>query len=151
MASLNKIMLIGNLGKDPIVKTFENTGNKVANFSLAVSSRDRDGNEKTEWFDIAVWGRQAEIAEKYLRKGKNIYVEGRIQSRSYKDNNGIDRKIYEVVAENFVMLGGNDRNAEGGSQPSTGYSQSGGSPLAAEKPSYTSNQQAVQEEDDLPF
>lgn len=143
-------MLIGNLGKDPIVKTFENTGNKVANFSLAVSSKDRDGNEKTEWFDIAVWGRQAEIAEKFLRKGKNIYVEGRLQSRSYKDNNGIDRKVFEVVADNFVMLGGNDRNAEGNSPSSSNYAQPAGSPLAAEKPNY-SNSQAVQEDDDLPF
>jgi single-strand DNA-binding protein len=149
MASLNKIMLIGNLGKDPVVRTFENTGNKVANFSLAVSSKDRDGNEKTEWFDIAVWGRQAEIAEKWLKKGKNIFVEGRLQSRMYKDNNGLDKKVYEVVADNFVMLGGNDRNAEGGQQ-SGGYTQSGGASLAPEKPTYAANQ-AVQEEDDLPF
>ncbi len=106
---LNKVMLIGNLGRDPEVRTTQ-SGQSVANFSLATSRRwkDRDGNrnEETEWHKIVVWGRQAEIAAQYLTKGRQIYVEGRIQTRSWDDQKTGEKKyMTEVVCENFQMLG----------------------------------------------
>lgn len=106
---LNKVMLIGNLGRDPEVRTTA-SGTPVANFSLATSRRwtDRDGQrqEQTEWHNIVCWGRQAEIAGQYLTKGKQIFVEGRMQTRSWEDKNSGEKKYRtEVVCENFQMLG----------------------------------------------
>lgn len=106
---LNKVMLIGNLGRDPEVRT-TTSGTPVANFSLATSRRwtDRDGQrqEQTEWHNIVCWGRQAEIAGQYLTKGKQIFVEGRLQTRSWEDKNSGEKKYRtEVVCDNFQMLG----------------------------------------------
>lgn len=106
---LNKVMLIGNLGRDPEVRTTP-SGQPVANFTLATNRkwRDRDGNlqEQTEWHNIVCWGRQAEIAGQYLTRGKQIYVEGRIQTRSWDDKEtGQKRYMTEVVCDNFQMLG----------------------------------------------
>jgi len=113
---LNKVMLIGNLGRDPEVRTTA-SGTPVANFSLATSRRwtDRDGQrqEQTEWHNIVCWGRQAEVAGQYLTKGKQIFVEGRLQTRSWEDKNSGEKKYRtEVVCENFQMLG--RRSDEGG-------------------------------------
>jgi single-strand DNA-binding protein len=106
---LNKVMLIGNLGRDPEVRTTA-SGTPVANFSLATSRRwtDRDGQrqEQTEWHNIVCWGRQAEIAGQYLTKGKQIFVEGRLQTRSWEDKNSGEKKYRtEIICENFQMLG----------------------------------------------
>jgi single-strand DNA-binding protein len=103
---INKVTLLGHLGKDPIVKRTE-AGIPVATFSMATSEtyKDKDGNkqEKTEWHNIVVWRGLAEVAEKYLKKGSLVYVEGKMTTRSYvKDE--ITRYITEVVAENFKML-----------------------------------------------
>jgi len=113
---LNKVMLIGNLGRDPEVRTTA-SGTPVANFSLATSRRwtDRDGQrqEQTEWHNIVCWGRQAEIAGQYLTKGRQIFVEGRLQTRSWEDKNSGEKKYRtEIVCENFQMLG---RRGDGGS------------------------------------
>lgn len=107
---VNKVILIGNLGRDPEVRTTPN-GQTVASFTLATSRRwkDKDGNrqEQTEWHNIVVWGRQAETAGQYLTKGKQIYVEGRLQTRSWEDrNSGEKRYKTEIVCDNFQMLGG---------------------------------------------
>ena len=89
MASLNKVMLIGHLGKDPVVTTFE-SGTKVAKVSLATTEKfkDKSGNpqETTEWHNLEIWGDQAKVAEQYLRKGKLVYVEGKIKTDSWEDN-----------------------------------------------------------------
>lgn len=126
MGSLNKVMIIGNLGKDPEVRSVT-SGAKVANFPVATteSYTDKTGQrvDKTEWHNIVLWRGLAEIAEKYLRKGAQVYLEGRLQTRSWDDQNGQRRYMTEVVADNLVMLGrprgegGGDAGAggEGGS------------------------------------
>ena len=107
--SVNKVILVGNLGKDPEVR-FTNTGNAVANFSIATSEvwNDRDGKrqERTEWHNIVVWGKQAEHCGQYLSKGRQVYVEGSIRTRSYDDKTGNKRYVTEVVAQRIQFLGG---------------------------------------------
>ena len=106
---VNKAILVGNLGRDPEIRSTP-SGQQVASFSLATNRkwRDRDGNrqEQTEWHDIVCWGRQAEVAGQYLTKGKQIYVEGRIQTRSWEDKQSGEKKYRtEIVCDNFQMLG----------------------------------------------
>jgi len=113
MASLNKVMLIGNLGREPEIRMAGST--KVSNFSIAVTERfrDRDGNqqEKTEWVNIVCWGNLADISEKYLHKGSSIYIEGKLETRSWDDKSSGEKKFRtEVRVLNFQMLGG--RNSE---------------------------------------
>ncbi len=122
MGSLNKVMIIGNLGKDPEVRSVT-SGAKVANFPVATteSYTDKTGQrvDKTEWHNIVLWRGLAEVAEKYLRKGAQVYLEGRLQTRSWDDQNGQRRYMTEVVADNLVMLGrprgeGGDAGASAG-------------------------------------
>ena len=108
--SLNKVLLIGNLGRDPEVRATPN-GSKVATFSVACSEsrKDQSGQkqERTEWVTVVAWRAQAEIAEKYLRKGAKIYVEGKIQTRSWEDKNGGGKRYAtEVLCDRFMMLDG---------------------------------------------
>ena len=117
--SVNKVILVGNLGKDPELR-YTASGTAVANFSLATTEKykDRDGNsqEKTEWHNIVVWRQLAEICGKYLTKGKQIYIEGKIQTRSYDDRDGNKRYITEIVVDQMQMLGraGEDNSGGGG-------------------------------------
>lgn len=125
--SVNKVILVGNLGKDPELR-YTASGSAVASFSLATTDRfkDKDGNQKTEWHNIVVWRQLAEICGKYLHKGKQVYIEGRIQYRTYDDRDGNKRYITEVVADQMQMLGSRGGGDEGGA----GYNrdaQSGGS------------------------
>ena len=106
--SLNKVMLIGNLGKDPDLR-YTGSGVAVATFSLATNEswKDQDGNqqERTEWHNIVAWRRLAEISGEYLKKGRKVYIEGRIQTRSYDDKNtGTKKYITEIVADNLILL-----------------------------------------------
>src|SRR6476620_583829 len=107
--SVNKVILVGNLGKDPEVR-FTQTGSAVANFSIATSEQwnDRDGKrqERTEWHNIVVWGKQAETCGQYLAKGRQVYVEGSIRTRSYDDKSGVKRYLTEVVPQRVQSLGG---------------------------------------------
>lgn len=109
MSSVNKVILVGNLGKDPEIKTFD-SGNQVANFPLATSEKfkNRDGElqEETEWHNITMFGKKAELAEQYLRKGSKIYVEGKLRTRSYQDNDGNTRYITEIKTDSFAFLDG---------------------------------------------
>ena len=119
MASLNKVILIGNLGRDPEVRYMAN-GEAVANFSIATSEsyKDKQGEkvEKTEWHSIVMYRKLAEIAEKYLKKGSTIYVEGKLQTRKWQDKtSGQDRYTTEIIANEMKMLGG---RSESGSSPS---------------------------------
>lgn len=104
----NSVRLMGNLGKEPVIKNLSN-GGKLATFSLATKSysKDKDGNrkEETDWHNLVVWGKQAEIAEKYLTKGSQIAIEGMLKSRKYTDSEGHDKYITEVVVNEFQMMG----------------------------------------------
>ena len=107
--SVNKVILVGRLGRDPETR-YTSGGQAVANFSVATdeSYKDRNGErqKRTEWHKIVVWGKQAEIAQQYLKKGAQIYLEGRIQSREWQDKEGQKRTSFEIVANSFRMLGG---------------------------------------------
>lgn len=109
MAGINKVILVGNLGKDPEVKTLE-SGAKVANFSLATSEsyKGKDGQRvtQTEWHNIVLWRGLAEVAEQYLKKGNQVYIEGKIRSRSWDDKDGNKKYITEIQGDNLTMLGG---------------------------------------------
>lgn len=104
----NSVRLIGRLGADPDVKTFENQ-KKLAKLNLATSESYTDQNGKkvdeTQWHNLVMWGKQAEIAEKYLKKGTEIAVDGRLTSRSYEDKNGTKRYITEIVVREFSFVG----------------------------------------------
>lgn len=106
---VNKVILIGNLGRDPEVR-FTPNGQAVARFSVATTEkwRDQQGQlqERTEWHNVVVWGKQAESCGQYLAKGRQVYVEGRLQTRSYEDKDGVKRQVTEVVAQNVRFLGG---------------------------------------------
>lgn len=115
MAGLNKVMLIGNLGKDPEMRYTAN-GAAVTSFSLAVSrtytGNDGERKEETEWFDITTWNKQAELVSQFLSKGRKAYVEGRLHTRSYEDKEGIKRYRTEVIADRVLFLD----SAQGGGQ-----------------------------------
>jgi single-strand DNA-binding protein len=117
---LNKVMIIGNLGRDPEMR-YTPSGKPVTSFSLACSrswiSSDGERREETEWFNVVAWGNLAEICNQHLSKGQQVYVEGRLQTRSWEDNNGQRHFRTEVVANEMIILGnraGYDANAGGG-------------------------------------
>ncbi len=144
---VNKVILIGNLGRDPELRTIP-SGQAVAKFSLATNRRwkDRDGNrqDETEWHNIVVWGRQAEIAGQYLSKGRKVYIEGRIQTRSWDDKEtGQKKYMTEIICENFQMLGGRD---DGGS-----YGGGGGDRPQPPGGSHDQGFDAGGADDDIPF
>ncbi len=127
MASLNKVMLIGNLGKDPEVR-YTTAGTPVASFSIATSEKFKnkagEWEERTEWHNITLWSRLAEIAGEYLAKGKTVYIEGRLQTRKWQDRDGKDRYTTEIVGEKMQMLSGKGEggggNRQGGNRPAAG-------------------------------
>ena len=132
MAGVNKAIILGNLGSDPEIR-YTPSGQAVANFNVATNEvwTDRDGKkqERTSWHRIVVWGRQAELCSEYLRKGRQVYLEGRIQYRDWEDKTGNKRTTTEVVANQIVFLGGGDggRGAgAGGERPKRGGGGGGG-------------------------
>ena len=143
--SVNKVILIGNLGKDPEVRYLEG-GTAVANFSIATSETYKNKNGElttsTEWHNVVVWRKLAEITEKYLKKGNKIYIEGKLRTRSWQDQDGNTRYTTEIVADNLTMLGGkNEGTPSANSKPDDNKS--------VEKPK--SDFSADNKEDDLPF
>ena len=107
MSGINKVILVGHLGKDPEIRHLEG-GVAVASFPLATSETfNKDGRkvEQTEWHNIVMWRGLADVAAKYLQKGKLVYIEGKIRTRSFEDREGIKKYTTEIVAENFTMLG----------------------------------------------
>ncbi len=140
--SVNKVILIGNLGSDPELK-YTPSGAAVTNFNVATNEvwNDKDGNkqERTEWHRVVLWRKLAEIAGEYLKKGSKVYLEGRLQTRSWEDKDGVKRYTTEVVADNMTML---DAKGEGGS--SSGASSA---PPPSEAPPAADSGA----EDDLPF
>ncbi|KAB2955522.1 MAG: single-stranded DNA-binding protein [Thermoanaerobaculia bacterium] len=143
---VNKVILVGNLGRDPESRSLP-SGQPVVNFSLATSRRykDRDGNRKdeTEWHNIVVFGKQAEIAAQYLTKGKQIYLEGRIQTRSWEDKEDKTRKHYrtEIICDNFQMLG--SKGDGGGGRGYAGGPEASGAPASGGEADFG--------DDDIPF
>jgi single-strand DNA-binding protein len=131
--SVNKVILVGNLGRDPEVRTFQN-GGKVCNLRIATSERWRDkatgeNRERTEWHSVAIFQEGlVRVAEQYLKKGSTVYIEGKLQTRKWQDQSGADKYSTEVVLQGFdgtlVMLGG--RNDGGGGGSSYGSDQGGG-------------------------
>ena len=130
--SVNKVILVGNLGRDPEVRNFQN-GGKVVNLRIATSEnyKDREGNrqERTEWHSVAIFNeRLGEVAEKYLRKGSTVYIEGKLETRKWQDKDGQDRYTTEIVLRNFggelTMIGGRASGGEGGE--GGGYGGGGG-------------------------
>lgn len=114
MRGVNKVILIGNVGRDPELRYTQN-GTAVANFSLATTERVKAGDEwqdKTEWHNVVAWGRLAEVCGEYVRKGTPLYVEGRLQTRKWEDRNGNPRYQTEVVAQVIQLLGGKRAEAE---------------------------------------
>ena len=145
---LNKVILIGRLGRDPETRHMPN-GEAVCNFSVATSEawNDRNGQrqERTEWHNITMYRRLAEIAGQYLKKGSQVYLEGRIQSRKYQGKDGIERTAYEIIVNEMKMLGGGSDGQQ--AQPAQG-----------ETPTPTRRQAPVapaapvgDESDDIPF
>jgi single-strand DNA-binding protein len=119
--TLNKVMLIGNVGKDPDVN-FTPSGVKVAQFRMATSDtwKDKDGNiqEHTDWHTIIAWRGLADVVEKLVRRGSRLYIEGKIQSRSYDDRDGNKRYVTEIIAENVLMLDAKrPESGAGGDEP----------------------------------
>jgi len=146
MAGLNKVMLIGNLGKDPEVKTLDN-GAKIATFPLATSEnyKDKEGNRqtRTEWHNLVLWRGLADIAENYLHKGSQVFVEGRLSTRKWEDKEGNTRYTTEVIGDNLVLLG---RAGEGGqNQTASNFSAN----MSAPRPGGDEMMSDVA--DDLPF
>ncbi|GAB3267961.1 single-stranded DNA-binding protein [Chitinimonas naiadis] len=172
MASLNKVLLIGNLGKDPEMRYMPD-GSAICNFSIATTETWKDKNsgqkqEKTEWHNITMYRRLAEIAGQYLKKGSSVYIEGRLQTRKWQDKNtGQDRYTTEIIADEMKMLGGRGGSGMGGggaeydqSAPSyneapaaRGGNQGGGAPSGGgqQRPAPQKPQNFDDFEDDIPF
>jgi single-strand DNA-binding protein len=146
--SLNKVLLIGNLGRDPETR-YTPSGKAVARFSLATGEvwNDAEGNrqERTEWHNIVVWGKQAETCGQYLAKGRQVFIEGSIRNRTYDDKDGNRRYITEVVAQRVQFLGG---RAGGGGESAA---SSPPPPQHAEEPAQPGAPDTPAADDDIPF
>ena len=145
--SLNKVMLIGNLGKDPELR-FTPSGRAVAKFSVATSEQwttpEGQRQDRTDWHNIVVWGKQAETCGQYLSKGRQVYIEGSIRSRQYDDKEGQKRWITEVVAQRVQFLGGGRGDGAGAGRAAGGGGGGGGGDEVGPPA-------AMPEDDDIPF
>lgn len=158
MASVNKVILVGNLGRDPEVRYMPN-GEAVANFSIATTDQWKDKNgmrqERTEWHNIVLWRGLAEVAEKFLKKGQSVFIEGKIRTSSYQDKEGNQRYSTEIVADNMTMLsgreGGGGNSSSGGGFQASASTQSSGQASAATAGKGNASAFQNDEPDDLPF
>ena len=130
MASVNKVILLGNLGKDPETR-YTTGGEAVTNLNIATSEtwKDKSGEkqEKTEWHRVVLFGRQAEIAGEYLKKGRSVYIEGRLQTRKYTDKDGVEKYSTEVVGDRMQLIGGAREGGGGGGGDADFSAPAGGS------------------------
>ena len=158
MASVNKVIILGNLGRDPETR-YTTGGDAVTNLRIATSEQWKDKNgekqEKTEWHQVVLFGRQAEIAGEYLKKGRSVYIEGRLQTRKYTDKEGVEKYSTEVVADRMQLLGGKGESGGGdaefgGSSPaaSAPRRESGG---GGAKASGAAKKNTDDFDDDIPF
>ena len=153
MAGINKVILVGNLGKDPEVRYLEG-GTAVANFPIATSEtfKDRTSGDKktnTEWHNIVAWRGLAEIAEKYLKKGSQIYLEGKLRTRQWQDKDGNNRYTSEIVADNLQMLGRKDNSSTPVTMAPTNVTTNASVKETPTAPSEIDK--STNEVDDLPF
>ena len=166
---INKVILVGNLGSDPEIR-YTGSGTAVCNFSVATSEsyKDRDGNqvENTEWHRVVAWARLAEICGEYLKKGRQVYIEGQLQTRQWEDKDGNTKYTTEIKAREMQMLGGRDDNGGGGgrgnsvdddfgnldqSAPSRPQRQSGGGSRQPAPAQSGGGDDWAPDDDDLPF
>lgn len=135
MASVNKVILLGNLGRDPETR-YTTGGDAVTNLNIATSEqwKDKSGEkqERTEWHRVVLFGRQAEIAGEYLKKGRSVYIEGRLQTRKYTDKDGVEKYSTEIVGDRMQLIGG-ARDGGGDAEFSGGGSGGGGAPARRER------------------
>jgi single-strand DNA-binding protein len=161
MASVNKVILIGNLGRDPETR-YSPDGAAITNVSIATTRRYKDSSgqqqEETEWHRVAFFGRLAEIAGEYLRKGRPVYVEGRLRTRKWTDKEGNDKYTTEIIAENMQLLGSREGGAggggggyEGGDEPParSGGARESGRPAGGGAKQPTPN--IAEMDEDIPF
>jgi single-strand DNA-binding protein len=153
--SLNKVMIIGNLGSDPEVRMTP-SGVQVATLSIATSRswKDQSGEsrEKTEWHRVILWRGLADVAQRYLKKGNSVYIEGRLETRSWDDNSGQKRYTTEVIGDQMIMLG--SASAGGSAESSAGYSstrETATTPHGSQNLPNDPNPPLADGEDDLPF
>lgn len=150
--SVNKVILVGNVGKDPDVKYFDN-GSVVANFTLATTERGytaANGTQipdRTEWHNIVCWRGLAKVAEQFVRRGSQVYIEGKIRSRTYDDANGMKRYVNEIYVDNLELLGNRKREGAEGDN----YSSTGNMNNTYQTPTPPSTPPMMDDDDDLPF
>jgi single stranded DNA-binding protein (ssb) len=152
MASVNKVIIVGNLGRDPELKYMQN-GDAVCNMSVATTSswKDKSTGEKkedTEWHRVVLYRRLAEVAGEYLRKGRSVYIEGRLKTRKWQDKDGIERYTTEIIGEQLQMLGGSSGSEDGGQrQAAPAARQQQAAPARA----IDSGTLSTVDDDDIPF
>ena len=166
MASVNKVILIGNLGRDPETR-YTTGGEAVTNLNIATSEtwKDKAGEkqEKTEWHRVVLFGRQAEIAGEYLKKGRSVYIEGRLQTKKYTDKEGVEKYSTEIVGDRMQLLGSKDGAGASGARGDAEFSggggsaergarrESGGNSGGAAKPAAAAKKNVDDFDDDIPF
>lgn len=167
MASVNKVILVGNLGRDPEIR-YMPSGEPVANITIATSSKYKNKSgemvEETEWHRVTFFGKLAEIAGQYLKKGRSVYVEGRLKTRKYTDKDGVEKYATDIVANEMQMLGSREGMGEPAGADEGGYSSGGYAPRSAPAPRPQAAPQAVRQapaprpasgfddmDDDIPF
>jgi single-strand DNA-binding protein len=166
MASVNKVIIVGNLGRDPEIR-YMPSGDAIANIAVATSYKSKDRNtgeqkEQTEWHRISFFGRLAEIVGQYLKKGSSVYVEGRLQTRKYTDKDGVEKYATDIIAENMQMLGGRQgMGGDAGMDDGGGYESSAPSrpqqaprqapPAPAARPAPKPAPNFSDMDDDIPF
>lgn len=164
MASVNKVILLGNLGRDPETR-YTTGGDAVTNLNIATSEqwKDKSGEkqERTEWHRVVLFGRQAEIAGEYLKKGRSVYIEGRLQTRKYTDKDGVEKYSTEIVADRMQLIGGaregggGDDEMPGGGGGARPPSRSGGGGAGGQRPASGGGSGGKKSgedyDDDIPF
>ena len=160
MASVNKVILLGNLGRDPETR-YTTGGDAVTNLNIATSEqwKDKSGEkqERTEWHRVVLFGRQAEVAGEYLKKGRSVYIEGRLQTRKYTDKDGVEKYSTEIVADRMQLIGGARDSGGGEAEFSPGGGaparrEAGGSGAGSAAKSGTGAKKNVDDfDDDIPF
>jgi single-strand DNA-binding protein len=154
MASVNKVILIGNLGRDPEVR-YMPSGDAVANISIATTETWKDKNgekqEKTEWHRVAMFGKTAEIAGEYLKKGSQVYIEGRLETRKWTDKEGQERSTTEIRADRMQMLGSRSGGSERMAPPEDEAPRAAGAPAKKSGGGASKSSSLEDLEDDIPF
>jgi single-strand DNA-binding protein len=154
MASVNKVIIVGNLGRDPETR-YMPEGGAITNISVATTDKWKDKNgemqEKTEWHRVAFFGKLAEIAGEYLKKGSQVYVEGRLQTRKWQDKEGNDKYTTEIVAQQMQMLGSRQGMGGAGAEREASPEREGAAAKGAAKPAAKAGGKFDDFEDDIPF